>query len=386
MEKYKNPAVVLGVSNCGIGITRSLVEAGIDIIAVDFNRRATGMYSRYGKKFLSPNPAKEEEKTLEFMLKLGKELGKESKAVLFPSDDSWTLFVSKFGRQLKDYFLFDYLAPKKINEILKKDSFYRNAAKAGVKIPETFFPADERIERIANKINYPCIIKPVDTVDFSEKFGVKLFDAGNKKQLVERYKKAKAKHCECIVQERILCEQAAWYTYGSYIDGKGHALAEFTGRKIRQHPPFYGTCSAGESIYDGKLFAPGLKILRQYKYSGISEVEFIRSRDGEYFMIEVNPRTWLWNRTATKSGVNVPLVAYLSLIGKEVVPINTFKNNAKWVDLQHDLQTYSKLRKMGLISLGEWLKSISGNVEFLGLTLDDPLIYPKKIISRVFGG
>ena len=60
-----------------------------------------------------------------------------------------------------------------------------------------------------------------------------------------------------------------------------------------------------------------VNVLDALAFHGISQVEVKRDhRDGRDYLIEVNPRSWLWISLATRCGVNLPLACYLDAIGE----------------------------------------------------------------------
>ena len=102
------------------------------------------------------------------------------------------------------------------------------------------------------------------------------------------------------------------WTLGSYRDAAGRPLASFTGRKLRQWPPRFGTARAAESRWDPGLAARCHALLDALGFHGISQVEVKRDhRDGRDYLIEVNPRSWLWVGLATSCGVNLPYACWL---------------------------------------------------------------------------
>jgi predicted ATP-grasp superfamily ATP-dependent carboligase len=129
------------------------------------------------------------------------------------------------------------------------------------------------------------------------------------------------------------------WTLGSYRDADGRPLASFTGRKLRQWPPRFGTARAAESRWDAALAARGHRLLDALGYHGISQLETKRDpRDGRDYLIEVNARSWLWVGLATAVGVNLPHAAYLDAIGAQPVPrADGHRGGLRWVLLSRHL-------------------------------------------------
>ena len=69
----KNVAVVLGMTETGLGTIRSLGRSGVRVIGLDYHKDI-GFYSRYAESFLCPHPLKESDCFLQFMISLAKKL------------------------------------------------------------------------------------------------------------------------------------------------------------------------------------------------------------------------------------------------------------------------------------------------------------------------
>ena len=93
----------------------------------------------------------------------------------------------------------------------------------------------------------------------------------------------------------------------------------FCGRKLRQTPPGAGTCRVGESVWVDEVVEHGLRYLHGLGYYGLAQVEFKRDpRDGEYKLMEINPRLWQWHGLAAACGVDLVDLAYRELLGERV--------------------------------------------------------------------
>ena len=86
-------AFVLHMGPNGLGVTRSLAREGIPVVGADFVPNAPGLFSRYCRPLLCPNPAVDPDGTLEFLLKEGEHL--KEKGILYACSDVFVLFVSR---------------------------------------------------------------------------------------------------------------------------------------------------------------------------------------------------------------------------------------------------------------------------------------------------
>jgi predicted ATP-grasp superfamily ATP-dependent carboligase len=52
-------------------------------------------------------------------------------------------------------------------------------------------------------------------------------------------------------------------------------------------------------------------MIAESAFSGISQIEFKKDKkSGKYYLMEINPRIWLWMQTASESGVNLVMAYY----------------------------------------------------------------------------
>ena len=134
-----------------------------------------------------------------------------------------------------------------------------------------------------------------------------------------------------MVQELIPGGDDTLYTVGSYLDRNGAALGVFSGRKLRQTPPVIGTCRVGEAVWEQGAVDAALRLLRRFGYFGLSQVEFKRdTRDGNFKLMEINPRLWQWHGLAAACGIDLPRLAYADLVGETPSPAAMKHAGRRW--------------------------------------------------------
>src|SRR5579883_1815305 len=89
------PAVVASVFQTGLNLMRDLEQRKVKTVGVDCNPHNPGFRSRYGRSYLCPNPDKEPEAWVEFMVSLAEAMGE--RPVLIAASD---IFVSAIGRHV----------------------------------------------------------------------------------------------------------------------------------------------------------------------------------------------------------------------------------------------------------------------------------------------
>jgi len=211
------PAIVLGVTWAnGLGLIRSLGQAGVPVLALDPKPRAIGLSSRYVTGALvCPDAGDEEVAFLDFMDQLGQKLPRPG--VLFLTRDQDVSAVSRNQARLDRHFQIPFAGWQVLSRIVDKRGQYAVALDVGVPLPTTFFPGDEAEAKLAARnAPYPAIIKPAYHVRFSDRFGgIKGFIANNPEEALAHYQRGTLHGYQMMIQEVIPGEAALLYTYGS---------------------------------------------------------------------------------------------------------------------------------------------------------------------------
>jgi D-aspartate ligase len=215
--------------------------------------------------------------------------------------------------------------------IMDKGHQHAAAHAAGFPVPATVTPADEAdLASIAGQLRFPVILKPRDAPEFRRRFHAQVLEAVDAEGLRRAWELAAAYRPQ--VSEVIPGDDSRLWTLGSYRDVAGRPLASFTGHKLRQWPPRFGTARAAESRWDPGLAARCHGLLDALGFHGISQVEVKRDdRDGRDYLIEVNPRSWLWVGLATACGVNLPYACWLDAVGRPRTWPAGHRGGRRWI-------------------------------------------------------
>jgi D-aspartate ligase len=321
-DQHGVPAAVLDVGWVnGLAAIRSLGRAGIRVLAVDHRPSALGFRSRYAEPFLSPDPHEDETRFVAFVRALGE-------IVVFPTHDEQLNLMS---RHLGDL---DLLAPFPPWDILERVQSKRvqleTAEAAGVDAPRTAYPATSAEARAAaDDLGYPVLVKPEHPIGFKQRFRRQAFRCESAGEVEEAYDRAT--EFAPMVQELIPGGDDTLYTVGSYLTREGRPLGVFSGRKLRQTPPGIGTCRVGEAVWVQDTVDAALRLLREFGYVGLSQVEFKRDpRDGRFKLMEINPRLWQWHGLAAACGVDLPRLAYADLTGESPAEATMNGHGKRW--------------------------------------------------------
>lgn len=376
--------VILGGYVNGLGLVRSLGQAHIPSIVIDYEK-SIASYSKYVcDHFICPHPVDKTEAFIEFMIELGMKL--PYKGVIFCTDDIWLIPVSKYQKELEPYYLYPMSPWDVIERCEDKAQLYYLAREAEIPHPKTIILNNiEELEQYETDIPYPSILKPSITLGFMEKLGtsrrtINIETAEELGYWKKRIKDVGLSNIPLIYQELIPGETQNLYTLTAYSNIDGDILAYSIGHKIRQNPPDAGTIVSGKVIPEPELFKLGHKLIKTVGYYGISNTEFKKdNRDGKFKLIEINPRPGKWNYSVMASGINLPLIAYEEVHGRKLKSVKSNEQELIWISTLMDLYlSIYGYKKKGFpeysINFRQWISTIRGGKRVSAIfMLNDPL-------------
>jgi D-aspartate ligase len=360
-----------------IGAVRSLGMSGVNVTWVTPDR-SRWYYSRYCKPIICPSFKTDEDRFIQFLLRLG-EKRKPIRDVLIPTSDAALIAISKNKMVLEKYFRSMVCDWGTVEKFIDKIKIYKIAESLGIQTPRTFCPRDKNeATRIAHEISYPCLVKPTISHTFTKKFKKKLFKANNRLELLEMYSNLTSKGFRMMVQEDIHGEDRNLITLNTVFNDNSEPLVIFMHRRLRQNPPKYGVVALGESVWEPRIIDPAIKLLKAIGFQGIAHVEFkLDPWTNDFKFIELNGRSYLSISLPTACGINLIYTAYRNAIGEKVPPLKNYKCiyecGVKWLDLPSYIESIIKLREIKHVPLGQSVRPLlSRKLSFATLSRDDP--------------
>jgi len=376
-----NGAVVIGGHIQGLGIIRMLGINKIPVVLMDTTGCNVARFSKYCTKFVKiPGDIFKSEQKFCGFLKETSELYHLQDWLLFPTDDQTVAYISKNKRELINYYKI-WTPEWDIVEICyNKKLTYSLAKKIGISIPKSYFPEDlSDVKEICDRIQYPIIIKPAVMHTFYAYTKNKVILVNNKEELEAQYQKASTiiPPSEIIIQEIIPGSAENLYSFGSFVKGS-KIIAAITGRRSRQIPMDFGKASTFVELVDiPEIRSLSLRLLNALGYYGLSEVEFkYDARDGQFKLLEINPRTWKWHSIALLAGLNLPYFLYCDMNGKDYCEEQNVSKTAiggKWIDEYTDFYVSMKEIFHRRMTVRRYLSAVNGNKIFGSLSSYDPL-------------
>lgn len=119
---------------------------------------------------------------------------------------------------------------------------------------------------------------------------------------------------EYVVQEYIPGENG--FGYFGFFE-QGDEAGYFMHERLMQIPREGGPSVVAHAIRDPALHQLGRSLLESLHWHGVAMVEFKRSsRDGKYYLMEINPKLWGSLDLAIQSGANFPVWIAQSVTGR----------------------------------------------------------------------
>lgn len=181
--------------------------------------------------------------------------------------------------------------------------------------PETWIVEDSQaLDQLAANVDYPVVVK--HTRNFGGSRGVRF--AGNADELRTAHadlQRLTGGECVILVQEHV--PGLLFDAMAVAVDG--HCPRIFTSARKLMYPVSGGVTCICVSTNTPKLKDTAERILTALRWNGPVELEFkLDERDGEFKLIEINPRFWGSLGSAIKCGVNFPAIAVDLALGREV--------------------------------------------------------------------
>lgn len=371
----KTPALVVGE----IGLVRSLGEAGIPVYVGSYYDDNIGLYSRYCAKHLRLSHSSTDSFADE-LIEFGKT--QSQKLVFFSDDDRAVLTLSRNRDRLSKYYHFNLPPPETVEDVLDKRRFALVAQRLNLPVPLSFMPKIfDELECSANKISYPCVLKPASkddwwTPDFLRIVGPyrKAIQCDTKDELIDYYKKVVQVNKNVVLQEYIAGNDANLFSANMYLNTRGEMLAYFIGHKLRIYPIHAGVASLVETIDDNSILDAALDAAKKLKITGHFNIQFKRdSNTNALKIMEVHTRNSLWCYLATGAGRNISAIAYYDMLGVKCPLKSNYRIGVKWLDPAKDIKGFKDYRRKGELTVWSWLNSLRGKRVYHVFSWKDPL-------------
>ena len=370
--QHDYPAVVLDLSANGIGVIRSLKRRGIPVYGFDIPSKYRIGRTRWAVCGVCPHPVYEEAQLVQFLLERGRAF--PNRAVLYAGSDDYVAFVSRNREVLADCYRFLLPDPGLIEAVLDKRLTHELAQRHGIEGPKTFvIDDDDEMEEQLAVIPFPCLLKPVFSSDYRKRLNKKAMVIHDREQFRRDYPYYR-QFGELLIQELIPGNESCLIGVATLFDSQMQLVGVFSGKKIHQYPPYFGSGTLAISYRDDEAIARTVSWFRALQFTGLAKIEFKRDpRDNQLKFIEINARTWFWNSLAARCGVDFSYLYYLVVTHQHPEPITAQRDGIKWVYVIRDVLAFVTKWRDGKMTLRQWVRNLSGEKEYALFQCGDPM-------------
>lgn len=345
--KPKITVAVSGLNNIdspgpGIPVIRALKESkdfDVNIIGLSYETLEPGLYMHdlVNKSYQIPLPSAGVDSLMERLSYINNQ---ENVDVVIPNFDAELANFMKLEQRLKtELGISMFLPTQEQFDERHKANLYEFGQKHGVSVPysKMMFSTNE-ISAIATEFSYPMVVKG--------KF-YEAYIAYNPEQVANYFNKLSAKWgLPIIIQE---------YVFGSEVnvtalgDGQGNAISAVPMRKLFITDK--GKAWAGISLDDDELVNIAKNVISSSKWRGGMELEFIKTAENKYYLLEINPRFPAWVYLAAGCGHNQPEALVKLALNKSVVPFGNYDIGKMFIrysyDMIVDLKEFEQISTIG---------------------------------------
>ncbi len=364
-------ALVVGGDHPGLGVARSLGRRGIRVCVID-DARCIASYSKYVEQVVRVKDLRDERKTIDSVIEVGRELNLRN-WVLLPTRDETVASFSRNRRELQEFFRVPVPDWDTVKWAWDKKSTYELAEKLDIPCPKTFNVGSAgELPSLYSRL--PLAVKPAVKEHFFYETGAKAWRANTIDELHALFAKAQEKIStdEILLQEIIPGNGTTQYSFCAFFkDGRSHST--MVARRERQHPREFGRAATYvESIDEPIVEELAERFLKAIDYYGIVEVEFKRDfRDGKFKLLDVNARIWGFHSLGAAAGVDFPYLLFADQLGQATSQCRG-KPGIGWVRLITDIPTALSGMLRGHGNIASWIETLRrARVESV-FAMDDP--------------
>lgn len=246
--------------------------------------------------------------------------------VLIPNFDAELHNFIKIQDDLKkELNIATFLPSQAIFDERQKSELGKFGEKYGVKVPESHMINQVmEIRKLEERLHYPMVIKG----RYYDAYIAQTYE-----QATNFFYKVVAKWgYPVIVQEFVTGTEVNVTAIG---DGKGTCIGAVAMRKL--YITDKGKAWSGISLEDDELLEISKKVIENSKWRGGCELEFIKTKNDEYYLLEMNPRFPAWVYLANGCGQNHPEALVKMALGEEVQPFTEYQSGKMFIRYSYDL-------------------------------------------------
>jgi carbamoyl-phosphate synthase large subunit len=325
----------------GIAVIRGLREAGsfdVRIIGLSYETLEPGLYMHdlVDKSYQVPYPSAGTAVLLERIKYIH---SKEQLHVIIPNFDAELMPYMKISSELEKMGINTFLPTEKQYTEREKHNLPEFGEKYGFHVPDSEAVHDTgKLQKVVRDYGFPVVIKG------------KFYDAHiahNNEQVISAYNSISAKWGLPVIVQKFI--NGTEFNVTGLGDGKGNTISAVPMRK--QYITDKGKAWGGISISDQTMLDLTDKFISSTKWKGGFELELMKDKKGDFYIMEINPRIPAWVYLAVGVGQNIPEALVRLAMDMETEPYKNYEVGKMFVryswDMIVDLEEFQQISTFG---------------------------------------
>lgn len=356
----RNVLIIGGDHYNTLGIIESLGRKGIRSYVILNTPRSLNYVSK-SKYVINAWTCSTDESILNCML--SNFSSQEEKTIVFPSSDYAALFLDTHYNILTSSFELPGIASEgSLKKLMNKEVQSELARKVGLNVAPTWIVKNCLIP---DDITYPCITKAIMSA-VGSKMDLKV--CYNRKQL-KAFAESEGR-CHILQVQQFIDKDIEFQFLGVSLGG-GEIIVMPGVTQLKRND--INNASFLEYDYYDDSFANDVRncktFIRECKYSGLFSIEFIRSKDGVDYFLEMNLRNDGNSICCTDAGLNLSYIWYLYITGGD------YKSEIDCIKLKRTYWMpeffYFLDMVKGIVPFKQWIKEMLQTNSFSNFFKDD---------------
>lgn len=325
----------------GVPVIRALREAesfDVRIIGLSYESLEPGLYMHniIDKSYQIPYPSSGTDLLYERLAYINEI---ENLDVIIPNFDAELFSFIKLEPKLKELDIHVFMPTAEQFEERQKVNLPSFGKKYNIKVPksEAIFSTDQ-IRTAMKNFEWPVLVKG------------KFYEATvayNEEQAKIAFNKISSKWGLPIILQEFV--HGTEFNVTGLGDGKGNTIAAVPMRK--QYITSIGKAWGGIAIADKKLLDLTDHFISSTRWRGGFELELMKTKNGDFHLLEINPRIPAWIYLTVGVGQNIPEALVNLALGKKVEPYKSFSVGKMFVryswDMIVDLKEFEQISTTG---------------------------------------
>lgn len=319
-----------------VSIIRSLGKAGIRVTALEDRlplREILGFHSKYISDTEYATSAHiSHDRFIEDLLQLS-----PGHDAVIPVTTNSILAIAKHRDKLEGKIKFIVADEETIRLADDKGRLLQKASELGVPAPfTTTLNEKEALGALAERVKYPIVVKYRAGEKLGLHAGERYAIVREKENFIRVFSSMHAKQPYPLVQEYL---PGGGFGVSAFFNRDGEPVVIFGHKRIREYPVSGGPSCLCESVHIPELNTYAVKLLQGLGWQGVAMVEFKQASDGNFRLMEINPRIWGSFPLTLAAGIDFPLIMYKTIMGEKVEPVPETPPGRKMRFLVQDLMS-----------------------------------------------